>query len=94
MTTTPSPEGPSTELISAGRAGMGCPLPRGHTPFAPMFNGNGLEEANEDESVEETYFRLIIESPYFDAMDSENREMFLLSLAQECISWVQDRNVF
>lgn len=44
-----------------------------------------------DESVEETYFRLIIESAYFDGLDPNEREALLLELAQQCITWVQDK---
>lgn len=71
-----------------------CPHKRGHdsTPFPVHFNGNGLQDSQPDETVEDTYFRLIIESPLFDGWDSTEREMFLLELAQNCISWVQDRN--
>ena len=60
--------------------------------FTPMHNNTfALEASQPDESVEETYFRLIIESPTFDALDPPDREQFLLTLAQQCIAWVQDR---
>lgn len=60
--------------------------------FTPVHNNTAaLEAAEPDECIEETYFRLIIESPTFDAMNSEDREMFLLELAQNCVTWVQQR---
>lgn len=70
--------------------GLRCPT--WPPAFTPMHNNTtALEAAQEDEAVEETYFRLIIESPTFDIMDPRDREMFLLELAQQCITWVQDR---
>ena len=61
--------------------------------FTPIHqNDSGLEAANEDESVEETYFRLILESVTFDRMNSQDKEMFLLEIAAQCIHWVQNRH--
>ncbi len=51
----------------------------------------GIEAGNVDEAVEDTYFRLMIESPFFDNLDSEDRELFLLTIAQSCIQWTLDR---
>jgi hypothetical protein len=60
--------------------------------FTPLHNSfAGIEGANEDETVEDTYFRLIIESPFFDDLDPEDRELFLLTIAQSCIQWTLDR---
>ena len=44
-----------------------------------------------DEAVEDAYFRLIIESPFFDDLEPEDRELFLLTIAQSCIQWTLDR---
>jgi len=60
--------------------------------FTPIHNNDsGFEAAEVDESIEETCFRLIIESPVFDCMNPREREMFLIEIAQLCITWVQDR---
>jgi hypothetical protein len=63
-------------------------------PFHPIHNNeSGLERADCDESVEETYFRLIIESPVFEWIKAnDDPAMFLLELAQQCISWVQEQH--
>lgn len=60
-------------------------------PFPMHFNGNGLLAAQPDEAVEETYVRLILESPYFTEMPEYEQETFMLGIAQECIQWVQKR---
>lgn len=62
--------------------------------FTPLINLAGLEAAHEDECVEDTYFRLIIESEFFDTLDPDDRELFLLAIAQSCIQWVLDRKVY
>lgn len=61
--------------------------------FPMMFNGNGIQGADEDECVEDTYFRLIIESEFFHTMDDdpEDQELFMLLLGQACIDWVVRR---
>lgn len=50
-----------------------------------------FEGGNVDEAIEDTYFRLIIESSFFDHLNSEDREIFLLTIAQSCIQWTLDR---
>lgn len=62
--------------------------------FPMMFNGNGIQGADEDECVEDTYFRLIIESEFFDTLEPDDRELFLLAIAQSCIDWVLQRKVY
>jgi len=62
--------------------------------LSPMVNMNGIEGANEDEAVEDTYFRLIIESPFFDDLDPDDRELFLTEIARRCLDWVLDRKNF
>lgn len=61
--------------------------------FTPIYNNtSGLEGAREDEAVEETYFRLIIESPTFQWIaENDDPELFLLGLMQECITWMSTR---
>lgn len=70
----------------------GCddPIPI-HLQLEPLINGAGLEGANEDECIEDTYSRLIIESPFFKQLDPDEQEGFLLYLAQGCIQWVMER---
>lgn len=69
-------------------------MSQGMPVFTIMHGGNGLEEAQVDEAVEETYFRLIIESAYFDAMIPDERELFLIGLMQEMLTWLGDRHQF
>jgi hypothetical protein len=61
--------------------------------FTPLTNSSfsGIEGGDPDEAVEDTYFRLIIESPFFKQLDPDDQEGFLLYLAQACIQWVQER---
>lgn len=61
--------------------------------FTPIHNNaSGLEGALEDEGVEDTYFRLIIESLTFDSMNHDERETLLLEIANRCTAWVLDRH--
>jgi hypothetical protein len=63
--------------------------------YRPIHNNDsGFEAAVEDEAVEETCFRLIIECPTFDTMEPREREKFLLQIAMYCIAWTMDRENF
>jgi hypothetical protein len=64
-----------------------------HPNFTPMFNGNGLEAAEEDEGVEDTYIRLIMNTSFIYDMEDEDRESFMLSLAQQIIYRHLERRV-
>jgi hypothetical protein len=71
----------------------GRPMTDGLPDFTPIHNNtSGFEGAEYDEGIEETCFRLIIECPTFDQLDPEERKMFLLEIAQQCITWVQNRH--
>lgn len=63
----------------------------GQPDFTETFNRNGFEAAQEDEGIEDTAFRLLTENGVFEGLDPHERELFLLEIAQKCISWVQDR---
>lgn len=77
---------PDAEVVEIMTPGDDKPV------FTMMFNGNGLEAAQPDEAVEETYFRLIIESGFFDNLDPNERELFLIGLMQEMLTWLGDRH--
>lgn len=53
-----------------------------------MHGGNGLEGAQEGESVEDTCLRLITNTSFFLAMNQRDQDIFLLELATQCIYWV------
>jgi hypothetical protein len=63
--------------------------------FTPIHNNSsGFEAAQVDESIEETCFRLIVESTVFDNLTPDEREMFLADIALYCIAWIRDRKNF
>lgn len=62
--------------------------------YSVHLNQSGLERAKEDEAVEETYFRLITESPTFEwILENDDPELFMLGLMQECLSWIANRKI-
>jgi hypothetical protein len=63
------------------------------TEFTPLHNSSfsGIEGGDPDEAVEDTYFRLIIESPLFKQLEPDEQEIFLITLAQNCLQWVMER---
>lgn len=56
-----------------------------------MADLNNIKPDNPDETVEEAFFRSMIETEFFDKLDPEDRELFLLEIASQCISWVMAR---
>lgn len=64
-------------------------------PFHPIhLNTSGLERADCDEAVEETYVRLIIESATFQwTLENDDAELMMLGIAQECLGWIASRKL-
>lgn len=46
------------------------------------------------ESPEAQAFRNLIETSTFDDLDPDDRELFLLGVAQLCLTWITDRKNF
>lgn len=63
--------------------------------LSDLINGNGFEQAEEDESPEETVVRCLRGSYFMVSLEDEPEEqdMFLLSLATELINDVLRRKV-
>jgi len=47
-----------------------------------------------NDPIEEQFFRLLIENEWFENLESSERERLLLEVAQQCITWVQNRENF
>ena len=64
-------------------------------PFHAIHNNeSGLERADCDEAVEETYVRLILESPTFQwTLEHDDAELMMLGIAQECLGWIASRKL-
>lgn len=72
--------------------------PRQDDPMMPVLSalvvGEGLEQAEPDESPEETIFRTIIECGLFELMSPEERDDLLVEISLKCLQYVHDRDRF